>query len=228
MKRTFVKIYTPNLLNERTVISSAQVIDCSWKEGRLYLNAPSGAAVKFTFFKENGLADEVTFDTVFLGGTNITSVMLLNGTEIVAQGAKAALSFPEITVSEVSLALGAGENIFVDSIIFCRSLMSLGGTRTSYNKTEYSKGGYYYLNGGNLVSWQEYKKTQAALEINYASAPLKENLKNAFNKYKVLTFELDAGAPDCRAREFALSKQIAERADRNTGYFNLELNLTEK
>ncbi len=222
MSRPYIQLFTPNFINAATQVSSAQVITFSLDEGRAALNAPAAASVKFT------LSEAISFDTIYILNTNIKAITVINAGSTVlsttAEGKNIVLNLPLLSSSEIVLTFSSSENIYADNIIFCRTILSLGRTKTSYSISAYEKGGSYYLNSGTLLCWQEYTKAQVLLSIDNASQSVKEKIKQCFDEYRLLTFAFDTEA----VYEMALSKPMSARPDRSTGLFGLELSLTEK
>lgn len=227
MSRSYTQIYTPNLIDGTTIVQNAQGDAFEISGGKCTFSSVGGtAALGFSF------ASEVEFDTIFILGGNVTALSVTSGAEILASPAAAEadirVELPLTRAREVNLSFSSAESIKISNIIFCKSLINLGSTKTYYTKNAHAKGGHFYLNGGALVAWQEYKKAQAALSIDYAGREIKNALAAAFEKYKILTFALAAGHDNAHTHEFALLKPMLESADRNTNTYSLELSLTER
>jgi hypothetical protein len=229
--RTTVSVYGPSVANSFSVITSLQQIE----RPRDYYIASSSAAVTFevNFRDAAGAAILDTFDTVFLCGTNITSVTFATAANLELFSASSlngrdfCFSFPQTQRGLLKITAAAPQGVYIKKLFICKSLFTLGSALTSYSLGDYAKEGYFYLNNGDLLKWEEYKKASCVLEVENASSALRENIKSGFQKHNTLVFSLNSPGAD-EVYEFALSRPPAERLNRPSRAYNLTLNMTER
>lgn len=176
-----------------------------------------------------------SFNAVIINGTNLTNLRFSSFQEVLVDknypaGDKNIVeTFAQTTPANAVLQISAPALPFYSSSLkIVSQIMDLGNTLTTFNKTDNSKKGNYYLNSGELVLWEEYKKSGGKLNIKNISPADKNNLLQAFHTHKFLTFLFEYAPGNAEAYEFGLTDVSSEHYDKRTGLFELDLLLAER
>ena len=117
---------------------------------------------------------------------------------------------------------------YLGELKFCASIMSMTGALTSLSLGSTDKGGSYYLSGGQLVAWRQYRKRTATLKAENLSAADRKSLIDTLGNNLFLTFSAACDGDPAQAVEFAQAAPPSENYDRRTGLYAVSLELKER
>ncbi|MFA5161293.1 MAG: hypothetical protein WC421_03520 [Elusimicrobiales bacterium] len=108
----------------------------------------------------------------------------------------------------------------------CKNLADFSRALTGVSFSCKDKGGSYYLCGGKLVTWRQYRKTAASLKADNLARADRDALLAALEENLLVNLCAEDGAD--KTLELAQSAPPQQSYDRRTGLYSVSLELTER
>ena len=125
-------------------------------------------------------------------------------------------------------AVNSGTEKLLGELKLCKSVADLSRALTTVSFSCTDKGGNYYLSGGQLVAWREYRKRAASLKAENLVAGDRDALMLALSDNIFVNFSADCGGDPAETAEFAQSSAPQQYYDRRTGLYSVSLELRER
>lgn len=194
------------------------------------------------FLSSSGVQVAKTFDTIILLNTNMKSgyAYYYNGSEWISlpetiisnlDVPDKLFSFDAVSGDSLRFWLNttqiANQNKYLGELKVCKHVLTLDAL-SQFQRQDFAKEGHYYLSGGDLVRWREFRKFGGQLTLRNISKAQRDTLWAAYEAYDFFVFAFFSEYALAETYDVAITSPPSETFDRKTQLYEMGLEVKER
>lgn len=228
-----IEILSPNLLEK------AQILSFSAEETPIKQGAKNTFSDGFcAVFEDKIKADKILIKTADIQNISIYYKQALTQAEYqlfedfstTVSGADILVNFNSTLEAQELKFIFSAENVEINFNYFLllENYLVLDKALSSFNPSNYIRGGYHYSLDGSLIAWRDLVKNSGLLSLENLPQETKTVLEELYEQNIFLTFIFYGGRDLSQSGEYALTSAFNASLNRTTGLWSVNLDITEK